>query len=132
MEFMKWLGIAFPRWIENELRPAPDPLQRSLLLCRQILASVQAYARENGIPIGINVDTVQYANGTTTTAKLSPNCVQHVEAKDHRDFLSAYATGPAFLFNMDHSLNSKDANGQVGKIMSADQLLLVTKACDYR
>jgi hypothetical protein len=81
MEFVKWLAIAFPRWLENELRHAPDPLQRSLLLCRQILASIQAYAREKGIPIGINVDTVQYADGTMTIAKLSPNWVQHVEAK---------------------------------------------------
>src|SRR5690606_28814468 len=29
LEFMKWLGIRFPRWLENELRFAADPLETS-------------------------------------------------------------------------------------------------------
>lgn len=58
LDFMKWLGIAFPRWLENELRHAADPLRRSVDLCRQLLADVRDYAREKGIPIGINVESV--------------------------------------------------------------------------
>jgi hypothetical protein len=41
-------------------------------------------------------------------------------------------TGPAVLFNKDHGLYSKEANGRVGEIKSADRLILVTKAWDYR
>jgi hypothetical protein len=55
---MKWLGIAFPRWLENELRFAADPLSKSLDLCERIFAEVWDYAREKGIPLGVNVESV--------------------------------------------------------------------------
>jgi hypothetical protein len=42
LEFMKWLGISFPRWLENELRHSTDTLERS----------------EKHLPIGINVESV--------------------------------------------------------------------------
>jgi hypothetical protein len=58
LEFMKWLGISFPRWLENELRHTPDTLERSLDLCESVFADVQAYAREKRLPIGINVESV--------------------------------------------------------------------------
>jgi len=38
--FMKWLGVAVPRWLENELRFAKDPLATSLKLCQRIFAEV--------------------------------------------------------------------------------------------
>jgi hypothetical protein len=55
---MKWLGIAFPRWLENELRFATDPLARSVELCERIFAEVWDFAREKGIPLGVNVESV--------------------------------------------------------------------------
>jgi len=58
LSFMKWLGISFPRWLENELQLARDPLQKSLDLCERIFAEVWDYAREKGIPIGVNVESV--------------------------------------------------------------------------
>jgi hypothetical protein len=58
LEFMKWLGIAVPRWLENDLRRAPDPLATSLRLCEQIHADVDAFARAKGIPLGFNVESV--------------------------------------------------------------------------
>jgi hypothetical protein len=58
LEFMKWLGISFPRWLENELRHSTDPLQRSIDLCHAVFADVQEYAREKQLPIGINVESV--------------------------------------------------------------------------
>ncbi|MEP6671207.1 MAG: 5,10-methylenetetrahydrofolate reductase, partial [Chthoniobacter sp.] len=51
LSFMKWLGIAFPRWLENELQFAPDPLARSMELCERIFAEVWDYARDKGIPL---------------------------------------------------------------------------------
>ncbi len=58
LEFMKWLGISFPRWLENELRHSADTLERSVALCERILVDVQDYARQKGLPIGINVESV--------------------------------------------------------------------------
>ena len=58
LAFMQWLGIAFPRWLENELRYAPDPLATSIALCERICAEAWEYARAKGIPLGINVESV--------------------------------------------------------------------------
>jgi hypothetical protein len=57
-EFMRWLGVSFPRWVENELRHSPDFLERSVGLCDEILADVLAYAGEKRIPLGVNVESV--------------------------------------------------------------------------
>jgi 5,10-methylenetetrahydrofolate reductase len=58
LSFMKWLGVAFPRWLENELRFATDPLAKSLVLCERIFAEVWDYARDKDIPLGVNVESV--------------------------------------------------------------------------
>jgi len=58
LEFMKWLGISFPRWLENELRHSADTLERSVDLCESVFADVQDYARQKRLPIGINVESV--------------------------------------------------------------------------
>ena len=58
LAFMKWLGIAFPRWLENELRLAADPLAKSVELCERIFAEVWEYARDKDIPLGVNVESV--------------------------------------------------------------------------
>ena len=58
LAFMQWLGIAFPRWLENDLRHARDPLETSLALCERVCAEAWEYARAKGIPLGINVESV--------------------------------------------------------------------------
>jgi hypothetical protein len=58
MEFMRWLGISFPRWLENDLRFAPDILRKSVDLALQLFADVRAFAKEKKIPLGINVESV--------------------------------------------------------------------------
>jgi hypothetical protein len=58
LSFMKWLGIAFPRWLENELRFAQDPLATSVDLWERIFAELWDYARDKGIPLGVNVESV--------------------------------------------------------------------------
>jgi hypothetical protein len=58
LEFMKWLGISFPRWLENELRHSGDTLERSIDLCESVFTDVQDFAREKHVPIGINVESV--------------------------------------------------------------------------
>jgi hypothetical protein len=58
LAFMKWLGIRFPRWLENELRFAADPLETSLRLCERIFLEVWSYARDKGVPLGVNIESV--------------------------------------------------------------------------
>ncbi|HEX4335284.1 MAG TPA: hypothetical protein VH062_05185 [Polyangiaceae bacterium] len=58
LEFMKWLGISFPRWLENELRHSADTLGRSIDLCESVFTDVLDYAREKQLPLGINVESV--------------------------------------------------------------------------
>ena len=58
LSFMKWLGIAVPRWLENELCIAEDPLATSMKLCDSIFAEIWDFARDKGIPLGINVESV--------------------------------------------------------------------------
>ena len=58
LELMKWLGISFPRWLENELRHSTNTLERSVDLCERVFTDVQEYAREKRLPIGINVESV--------------------------------------------------------------------------
>jgi hypothetical protein len=58
LEFMKWLGIAFPRWLENELVHSDDILERSVRLCERNFRELLAFAREKRLPIGFNVESV--------------------------------------------------------------------------
>jgi hypothetical protein len=58
LAFMQWLGVAFPRWLENDLKFAADPLAKSLDLCERIFVEIWEYAREKAIPIGVNVESV--------------------------------------------------------------------------
>jgi regulator of protease activity HflC (stomatin/prohibitin superfamily) len=58
LAFMKWLGISVPRWLENELRHATDPLEQSLRLCTQIFDELSSFAREKRLPLGVNVESV--------------------------------------------------------------------------
>jgi hypothetical protein len=58
MEFMQWLGISFPRWLENELRHSPDILGKSVDLAGKVFEDILAFAADKRIPIGINVESV--------------------------------------------------------------------------
>lgn len=58
MEFMQWLGIRFPRWLENELRRANDILERSIGLCEDLAQELAAFSRAKGVPAGVNVESV--------------------------------------------------------------------------
>lgn len=58
LEFLRWLGVDVPRWIQNELRHADDTLEASF---EQALASALeliAYCRRLGVPFGLNVESV--------------------------------------------------------------------------
>lgn len=58
LQFMKWLGISIPRWLENDLTHSRDILQASLDFCEQAWYELKHYADEKGIPIGCNIESV--------------------------------------------------------------------------
>lgn len=58
MAFMKWLGISFPRWLENELRHSQNITAKSVDLAEAIFADLSQFATEKKIPIGVNVESV--------------------------------------------------------------------------
>lgn len=58
LEFMKWLGVSLPRWLENDLLHSEDILEKSLSLSREVFSDILAYAREREIPIGCNIESV--------------------------------------------------------------------------
>lgn len=58
LEFMRWLGVDVPRWVENELTHSANPLlashEHSLASAKEILS----YCRRLGVPVGLNVESV--------------------------------------------------------------------------
>jgi len=58
LQFMKWLGISIPRWLENELIHAKDILQQSVEFAEQNWRELRHFAHERNIPIGCNIESV--------------------------------------------------------------------------
>ncbi len=58
LEFMKWLGIHIPKWMENELHHSNDILQSSIDFCEQNWLELKDFAANKGIPIGCNIESV--------------------------------------------------------------------------
>jgi hypothetical protein len=58
LEFLGWLGVDVPRWIQNDLRHAEDPLWASYEQALATARDLIAYCRRVGVPFGINVESV--------------------------------------------------------------------------
>ena len=58
LEFMKWLGINIPRWLENEIIHSLDPLAESTNQCLNLVEETIAFCRRLKIPFGFNVESV--------------------------------------------------------------------------
>jgi hypothetical protein len=58
LALLKWLGIAVPRWLENELLDARDTLETSVRLAESVADDVLAFAHARQIPVGVNVESV--------------------------------------------------------------------------
>lgn len=58
MEFLRWLGVDVPGWIENDLRHAQNTLDASFEHARTIARELMAFCRRLGLPFGINVESV--------------------------------------------------------------------------
>jgi len=58
LEFLRWLGVGVPRWIENDLKHASDTLETSYQQALTMAAELIAYCRAREMPFGINVESV--------------------------------------------------------------------------
>ncbi|WP_262852555.1 methylenetetrahydrofolate reductase [Mumia quercus] len=58
LEFLGWLGVDVPRWIQNDLRSADDTLRASYEHALGAARDLIAYCRRVGVPFGVNVESV--------------------------------------------------------------------------
>jgi hypothetical protein len=58
LDFMRWLGVDVPRWIENDLKHAADPLEASYHQALVAATELIGFCRTLGMPFGINVESV--------------------------------------------------------------------------
>lgn len=58
LEFMLWLGIAVPSWLQSAIKTSGDPLGVSYEQCMSNAGAVVALCRRLGLPFGINVESL--------------------------------------------------------------------------
>lgn len=58
LDFIKWLGIRIPKWVEEDLLMAEDMLAHSINLIECFFVELTAFAKKLGVPIGCNVESV--------------------------------------------------------------------------
>lgn len=58
MAFVKWLGIAVPEAIERAILTAPNPLTRSIEICRANLQQILEQDYVGQLPLGVNVESL--------------------------------------------------------------------------
>lgn len=58
LDFLDWLGVQVPRWMQRDLRRAESTLGASLEQAHGVAADVVAYCRRVGVPTGLNVESV--------------------------------------------------------------------------
>jgi 5,10-methylenetetrahydrofolate reductase len=58
LEFLRWLGVDVPRWIENDLRHAANPLAASLEQAAATAVELIDFCRRLDVPFGLNVESV--------------------------------------------------------------------------
>ncbi len=58
LDFMKWLGINVPNYLEEDLKEAGNILQESVKLSRDIFEELFKYGQKKGIPVGCNIESI--------------------------------------------------------------------------
>ncbi|MDU4962508.1 MAG: methylenetetrahydrofolate reductase [Sporomusaceae bacterium] len=58
LEFMKWLGINIPQWLENDLMHSQDILEQSIRLSTQIIEELLEFSLPKAIPLGCSIESV--------------------------------------------------------------------------
>jgi 5,10-methylenetetrahydrofolate reductase len=58
LEFLRWLGVSVPKWIENDLAHATETLDASSRHASAIASELVEFCRALRLPFGINVESV--------------------------------------------------------------------------
>jgi len=58
LEFLQWLGVKVPRWIQNELHNASDPLDASFQQAVRAGTEMMHFCRQLKVPFGLNIESV--------------------------------------------------------------------------
>ena len=58
LQFMEWLGISIPKWLQNDLEHSKDVLSKSMEICYKIAEELIEFSSEKNIPIGFNIESV--------------------------------------------------------------------------
>jgi len=58
LEFLRWLGVAVPWWMENALLHSEDTLAASQELCLATARELASFCEALGVPHGFNVESV--------------------------------------------------------------------------
>lgn len=58
LEFLQWLGVHVPRWLQNQLVHSPDPLADSYEQCTAMATELVRFCGQLGVPCGFNVESV--------------------------------------------------------------------------
>ncbi len=58
LEFLDWLGVQVPHWVQRDLRRSHDTLDTSVEQTKTIAHDLIQYGRRIGVPVGVNVESV--------------------------------------------------------------------------
>lgn len=58
LEFLTWLGVRVPRWMQRDLQRSDDTLAASSEHARAVAEDIVAFCRRLEIPVGLNVESV--------------------------------------------------------------------------
>ncbi|GAA3810215.1 hypothetical protein GCM10022242_11050 [Nocardioides panacisoli] len=81
LEFLRWLGVDVPRWIENDLRHATDTLAASQEQAYSAAVELASYCRGLEVPFGVNVESVSIRRvEIDASVELARRLVEHLRA----------------------------------------------------
>lgn len=81
LEFLRWLGVDVPRWIENDLRHTANPLQASLDQAVATAVEITDFCRRLGVPFGLNIESVSIRREEIeASVKLAAQLTAHVRS----------------------------------------------------
>jgi 5,10-methylenetetrahydrofolate reductase len=58
LQFLTWLGVQVPQWMQRDLQRSNDTLRASLQHSRAVGLDLLAYCQSLGIPAGFNIESV--------------------------------------------------------------------------
>ena len=82
LEFLAWLGISVPRWLQNDLRHADDILPASVDACLSAFAELHAFARGKGFTLGCNIESVSLRRAEIEASVEMVNRVADIIGRD--------------------------------------------------